>query len=282
MENRKINISFLIFYLLTLYPTYYGINLFLISVGYYFSNILEYLGAILIYLTPFIIFCYFVKGRIINKQTRTGKITFLIIIGIIILIGIVLFFLKLDVLIRNYKYHLINIFYPFDLLLIVLGDIFFLIRIAKTINTKEEKIKHSKKFYFVIVLFAFGLIFIEFFMYESLFIFHLLDTLPLRSLIPTLIIEFACILPFVSVYLLFRKDVKKDTKKLKLVLSILSVISILALHIMQIIDPNIFALIGKPYFQMDFYASIVIAPIILTYTAIIPLIGYAVLNKKKN
>ena len=54
MKNRKQNLNLLLAFVITTYPTFYAVNIFVECVGYYFSNLPTFIGPILIYITPLI------------------------------------------------------------------------------------------------------------------------------------------------------------------------------------------------------------------------------------
>lgn len=280
MENRKQNLNLLLAFAITTYPTFYAVNIFVECVGYYFSNLPTFIGPILIYITPLILFFFYLKNQFINKSTKIGKIIFISILSLIILLGLVFFFLRINVFIRNYKYHLINYLFPFDFILIIIVDIFFIIKIIKSLNEEREIVKHKFLFYVGAGLLFFVLILVEFFMYESSFFVHFFDTLPLKQILILLIIELCCMAPAVGLYFNFRTDTTKDTKLLRLIFSIIPLFVLLELHTMQIINPNIFVMIGKPYFELDFYSSLSLGPIFLSITNITPMICYLIRNRK--
>lgn len=282
LENRKVrNLILFVLFLMTCWAMFNAFHIFFNIIGCGFEPLIPYSSFLISYSLVAAYFILLYKNYFVSRSNNVGLWIFSIIMILFKILALVTLVPNFPTFMEEFKYHTINIVFPFDVIfLLVVEFIFDGFIIVKAIKEKGNKtyLRYRKKTNFILA-FLIGFMAVLGMYYIGVFLnsFKGIDNVNSEYGVGYVILMVLCGAPMISFYSAFKakEDYKKPGKG-ELIGAILSFAVLVSLLVYKILYSDFVVQIGKPIFEIDFFGSYVIGPTILIVINSIFVIRYII------
>ena len=282
-EKKKGFLLDLIIFVLAVYPTYSAFRTFLRCVGYYFGNVTNWIGIILAYAigTAFC-FAYF-KNKYANPASKPGCVIFLVLMIILEVASIAMIIMNIDLYLTNLTYHSFSAVFPFDVFILLVSYIIADILLIRDIKKNNYREKTNKGFGrgLLRILFFISMFLIMFETWNFIVGLGCLELLGGDHAVYFCLLMIMQLLPLIDLFFIYMERRTGKFVTAQKVMAVLGICFVVLLTVAQIIEPNFMVIVGKMFFPLDFFGSIVMGQVMLIYTNLTPLCCLIFRKKKK-
>lgn len=253
-----------------------------------FQYLYQMTPYLLAYLVPGIYgICYLIHTYF-RRFSKTWFIVCEILTTVLLIVSLVIFSLNFDSYMASFIYHPVNLFFPFDVLVIIIVGftINFSLMLKVFFDKGNEEDQESQMFELlesfpriklnVFQIIGFSLYFFITCFFTTNFFYGL--TAAQNILIDGfgyLLILVFNLVPVLNLVAYFLNE-KKNSFWLKGSIAVINLIFILSFLIYEFINPDFIVHIGKVFFPLDFAASIPAGPVILILSSLVPIIYFVI------
>ncbi|MEG0529079.1 MAG: hypothetical protein RR578_01915 [Bacilli bacterium] len=251
-----------------------------------FQYIYQMTPYLLAYLVPGIYGICYIIHTYFKRLSKPCFIACEILITLLLVVSLVIFSLNFDTYMASFIHHPVNLFFPFDVLaIIIVGFTINISLMLKVFFDKGNKIDQESQMFELLESFpriklnvfqiiGFSLYFFITCFFTTNFFYGL--TAGKNIFIDGygyLLILFFNLIPVVNLVAYFFNE-KKNNFWLKGSIALVNLVFILSFLIYELINPDFIVHIGKVFFPLDFAASIPAGPVILILSSLVPIVYF--------